>query len=249
MSKLHELLAVESDLDNTYKKVIEEARNTFAKKPNLFFGSEKRLEPFQDGQPDTPVEYMELSETVPTKLSYVHEHCTRYFDAVLQKERTNQEARADIVIDGEVVAEAVPATFLLGMENKLKTIRTMYDSIPTLPSGVAWQSSVDRGEHIYQAVHPEKKYKTAKTFKHKVLYESTEHHPAQIEKWEETENVGMYVSEKWSGMITPRQKSDLIKRLDTLLRAVKRARQRANNTKVIKSNIAKTLFDYVVQDL
>ena len=47
-SKLHELLAVESDTESTYKKVIEEAIITFLKKADHFFGMHKVLTMFDD---------------------------------------------------------------------------------------------------------------------------------------------------------------------------------------------------------
>jgi len=249
MSKLHELLAVESDLDNVQKTIVGEAQNTFTKKPHMFFGFEKRLENYNESAPEAPRERQELTTTVTDKLEYVNEHIIRYFDAVLQKELTNQTAKADIVIGETVLAKDMPTTFLLGLETKLKSIRALYASIPTLPSGIGWDKDTALGEDIFRARNPEKKYRTAKTFKHKVLYEATDHHPAQIERWEENENIGMYITDKWTGLISPAHKSDLLERLDILLRAVKRARQRGNNTQVVKTKIARDLFDYVMEGL
>jgi hypothetical protein len=249
MSKLHELLAVESDLDNIQKTIVAEAQNTFTKKPHMFFGFEKRLDNYNENLPEAPRERQELTTTVTDKLEYVNAHIIRYFDAVLQKELTNQTAKADIIIGETVLAKDVPTTFLLGLETKLKTIRALYESIPTLPSGIGWDKDTELGEDIYRARNSEKKYRTAKTFKHKVLYEATDHHPAQIERWEENENVGMYITDKWTGLISPAQKSDYLGRLDLLIRAVKKARQRGNNTQVVKTKIARDLFSYVMEGL
>lgn len=246
MSKLHELLAVESDLENIYKTMLTETQNAFSKKPHLFFGYEKHLENFNEDQIETPREYQEITTTVNDKLDYTNKHIIKYFDAVLQKELTNQQAFADIIIDGIVIATNMPTTFLLGLESKLKNVRNLYDAIPTLPPGIAWENDNMKGENIFKMTHPEKKYKTAKTFRHKILYEATEHHPAQIEKWEENENIGMYITDKWCGFITPLEKSLLLKRLDKLIRAIKQARQRGNNKEVVKNNIGEIFFNYVM---
>lgn len=245
MGKLHELLAVEGDLDGTFKKIIEETTNTFAKKPALFFGFHKKLEMFDENASKAPDEMQELAETVHDKLDYTAEHIIRYIDAICQKDKTNQVATADLTVDGVVIGKNLPATFLLGLENKLKLIRKIYAAIPTLPPGQKWDKSTTRGAHVFEMTHPEEKFKTAKAFKHQVLYEATEHHPAQIEKWEETENVGRYVTNRWSGMISPAQKSALIGRLDKLIRATKKARQRANTAEVVETYIGKELFTYI----
>ena len=123
MAKLHELLAVESDLENVSKNTVAEALNTFTKKPHMFFGYEKRLENFNENLPEAPRERQELTTTVKDKIDYVNQHIARYFDAVLQKECTNQIAKADIIINGNIIAKDIPATFLLGLETKFKSIR------------------------------------------------------------------------------------------------------------------------------
>lgn len=245
MAKLHELLAVEGDLEGTNKAILAETIHSFAKKPGLFFGYMKRLEMFDEGAPEPPAEIQEMTSTVMEKMRYAAGHIIRYLDAILQKEATNQLAQADLVVDGEVIAKDLPATFLLGLEARLKKVREVVAAMPTLPVGKKWEIDPTRGEDVYRCVTPDEKFKTAKTFRHKVLYEATEHHPAQIEKWEETENVGKYIVDTWSGMITSAQKSTLLGRLDKLIQGAKKARQRANTQEVIKLKIGDELFKYL----
>lgn len=255
MPKLHELLAVEGDLEGTYKQILEETLNTFTKKPNHFMGAEKTCRIFDENkQDDTPAtQRQELVTTVHDKWNYTQKHVIRYLDAVLQKESTNQQAVADIVVDGIKIAESVPATFLLGLETKLKNIRKVLSAAPTLPPAIKWEKDTGLGENVYRRSHPEKTFKTAKTFQHKVLVpaqfpkegEGGQSLPAQIEKWEETQNVGEYTTEQWSGMLSPTEKSVMLGRLDTLIRSVKKARQRANTTDVVKHSIGEKLFNFV----
>lgn len=245
MSKLHELLAVEGDLEGTFKKILEETAATFTKKADRFFGAVRTLEWFEEGQPPVPAEHHELTTTVNDKLSYQQDAIVRYFDAVLQKERTNQDARADLVVDGAVIAGDVPATFLLGLESRLKKVRDVYSAIPTLPPNIRWEKDTTKGDHVYSRAHPEEQLKTEKIFKVQVLYEATKEHPAQVEKIAETKNVGVYKKEVWTGMLSPAEKSALLGRIDKLIRAVKKARQRANTTEVVKTTIGKELFKYI----
>lgn len=251
MGKLHELLAVEGELEKTYVQILKETINTFLKKANLFIGFHKRLEVFNEKDAEklmVPDEQQRLEETVHGKLSYMAEHSIRYFDAVLQKECTNQLAKADLFIDDLIIAKDLPATFLLGLEKRLKSLRNVYLSIPTLQPGKKWIQDIDAGDHIYKDAQPNIRYKTAKTFQHKVLYAATEHHPAQVEHWEETENVGKYILTTWCGMISPAEKSMILGRIDKLIQATKKARQRANTTKVEKRTIVKEIFDYINAD-
>jgi hypothetical protein len=46
-------------------------------------------------------------------------------------------------------------------------------------------------------------------------------------------------------MITPAQKAELLERIDNLQRAVKIARQKANEQEVQKTRVANKIFDYV----
>ena len=238
MGQLHELLAVEGDLDGTYKKILEETKVNFSKHADRYFGFHERTELFDKDAPEEADSHKEMDDTVPAKLEYTEGHVIRYLDAVLQKERTNQEARADLVVDGETVAPAVPATFLLGLETKLKTIRMhIYETIPTLQPGIKWEKDETQGEDIYRRVHPEEKFRTRKVMKNHVVAEATDKHPAQVQVYNEDVKAARIVRDTWCGMISPADKSALLGRVDKLIRAVKKARQKANTQEVVKTTI------------
>lgn len=247
MGKLHELLAVESDLEGHYKRIVAETTGVF-KKGEHFTGSHKTLSMFDDDrqrEAEAAEEHKEMATTVKRKLDYSEEAIVKYLDVVLQKESTNQEAKADLVVDGEILLSNVPATFLLGLENKLKYIRSMYEAIPTLSPSVEWKKDPSMGEDVYVAVHEEKANKTQKMIKHQVLVQPTKEHPAQIEKWTEDTPVGVFSTRRWSGMLSPREKMVLLTKIDNLYRAVKEARQRANCQEVKNLTIGKVLFNYI----
>jgi hypothetical protein len=255
-SKLHELLAVEGDLEGTYKSILEETTGTFTKKPQHFMGAEKKCRIFDENRKDEtpPAQRQEIVTTVPEKIEYTAGHIIRYLDAVLQKEATNQIAIADLDVSGIAIGKDLPATFLLGLETKLKHIRKVFAAMPTLPPSIKWESDEGIGKDIYRRVHPEQSFKTAKTIIHKVLVpaqfpkegEGGTSLPAQIERWEENQNVGEYTTEQWSGMVTPTEKSKILGRIDQLVRATKKARQRANSAEVKKVSIGKNIFDFII---
>jgi len=243
-NKLHQILAVEPDLEGKYKRIAEESKKTFSKSA-MFTGSHRKLVSFEENAPEFPEEYQEIATTVDERIAYTNESIANYLDALLQKEATNQIAKADLEIDGVVLAKDVPATFLLALETRLKFIRGVYESIPTLPAGIEWSPASDKGIGIWKMVHPEEKLKTELKFKSQILVPPTEHHPAQVEKWQEQVPVGKFVKNIWSGMITSARKSELLDRIDRMLQAAKNARQKANSVGVINVKIGKALTDFI----
>lgn len=247
MPKLHEVLAVEGDLEGQYKKIIEEATTVF-KKGEHFIGGTKTLTMFDEGrkhEEEAGYEHRALTTTVKDKLKYASTSIIRYLDAVAQKESTNQLAKADVELNGAVILAEVPATLLLGLETKLKTIRGMYEAIPTLGPGIEWKRDETQGPDVWVMAEPETAMKTEKVIKPFVMYEATKEHPAQVKELSDTVNVGIYKRRHVSGALSPKEKSELLGRVDNLIRAVKKARQRANMQEVAKKDIGKILMDYI----
>jgi len=245
MGRLHEVLAVETDRANVAEKILAEAAVTFTKKTNLFHGQTRSLSMFDENRKaEDHVETSEVSTTVGDKIEYVAEALKPWLDVTFEKDSANQRAVADLVVDGVALVKNAPATFLLGLETKLKKIRMIYETIPTLAPGVQWNASPDDGEGIYIS-GGSTSFKTEKTFRHKVLVEPTDRHPAQIEKWNEDVPVGRYLTIHKSGAVTPAQKSAMLERIDALIRATKEARQRANMVEVEQAHVGAVLLSYV----
>jgi hypothetical protein len=248
--KLHELLAVESDKEGLFKKIIEETKTVFSKKAQeLFTGSERRYEPFANEEKGAKAEGFEqrhhITTTVPDRLKWTVGPIIAYLDAVFQKERTNQNATAKLEIGGKILGEDLPATFLLSLEKKLLLFRPVLELIPTLVPGLEWVEDSTVGKDIFKLKHPEKKFRTKKDYRSNILVKPTEHHPAQIEKWEEQVEIGLLITEKWSGMVTSARKAELLNRLDVLIQEVKKSRMKANCEVVVKSQIGKSICDYL----
>lgn len=244
--KLHELLAIEGDLKGEKDKIKEEAIVDFKNKSGLFLGQLKKLEMFAEERANEQGEDRQaLTETVRKKLDYMSKAFSRYWDVKVQKESANQEARADVEVDGVVLFSDLPVTFLLSMEEELKQLRKVYDGIPTLQPGVEWEIDAAEGEDVYKTKYPVEKSRTEKTIEHKVLVQPTKEHPAQITEWSEQRPVGKVITTTWSGMLSPAEKSKMLGNLDKVLRAFKKARQRANGQETKKREIGKEIFDYI----
>jgi hypothetical protein len=248
MGQLHEVLAVENELKNIAKKVIEEGMNTFSKKPEHFIGTRKTLRMFDDARSNeeaSAAQNREMVTTVNDKLDFISSSIIKALDATAQKEFTNQLAKADIILNGTTIATNIPATFLLTLEKELISYRNLYLSIPTLQPGIKWIYSPDLGENIYITDKADIKSKTEKTRLHKEISKATKEHKAQMETWTEDRPVGNYETIHTSGMITPARKSVMIGRIDDLIQAVKKARTRANNEEIVDVHIGENIFNYI----
>jgi hypothetical protein len=185
----------------------------------------------------------EITTTVPQRLKWFSGHAIKFFDLVLQKDKTNQKATADIEVDGVVLVKDVPATTLLMLESKLQEVRKVLDRAPTLPSTVRWVK--DDVEGLWVTADPVVTFTTKKVAKPVVLYEATKEHPAQVREVSEDIPVAKITQTTWAGLLTATEKATLLSRLDVLLQAVKKARQRANTTEVEKGNMGKPVFDFL----
>lgn len=252
---LHEILAVEADVQGVAQKIIPETIHTFKEKQTHFQAAHRTLKMFAgDANNEAATaateaaeeQHLEMVTTVHDKLKYTLSQVVRFYDVVLQKEATNQDAVADLILeDGTTLATALPVGFLLGMEAKLKTLRTVYEQIPTLAPGIDWERDESKGANVWKARNPEVRAKTAKEIRHKVLVAPTDKHPAMIEKWDETVNVGVFTKNVWSSAMTVPEKSKLLERIDALIQATKQARMRANSTPVRQVTIGNTLINYI----
>jgi hypothetical protein len=245
MAKLHEILAVEQSLEKAAKKLAEESKKTFNKE-NLFKGHTRRLEYFDENNARlNTTENVKLETTVDENLDYVMQPLAKHWDAVYQKDQTNQQAKADILIGNDVLAKDIPATFLLGLESKLGKLRELYEAIPTLPPGIKWKQDDNQRQGVFIAEDDIVQFKSEKDIEFKVAYEATKEHPAQVKELQKTINIGKYTTTHWCAMLTPLNKANRLAKIDELLNAVKKARQRANNTQIVDGHIGITLLNYI----
>lgn len=252
-SKQHELLAVRADIKKIFDKILAESKRAFQSKQENFTGELKTLTVYNDEENTKMIELgadvvnnKPLTTTVAKRLNYNASFINKYIDVLLQQEATNQTACADIIIDDTALVLDVPATFLLSLETNLKAVRELFDFIPTLAPGKEWVLDPDAGDGAYKTKDPDKSFKTKSVTTPVVFYEATKEHPAQVKEVAETKNTGVYSSQLTSGMMSPADKSALIGRTDKLIQAVKTARRRANDVKVVKRTCGAELMNFIL---
>ena len=244
MGKLHELLAVEANVKGHGDRVMKETIVNFQKKSHLFKGKTRRYQSVNDEGEIFPDEDVEMETTVPARLAYTCDAVIAAVDATYQKELTNTKAVADIELDGEKLITGVPATALLTLEGKLKEIRAVVERVPTLEPGKGW--SKDEAQDNTWKSKEVTTVKTKKIEDFKTVAPATKEHPAQVAKVVRDETVGHWTTVEISGEITSDAKMQILTRIDTLLREVKKARARANAQEVENEVIGKKLIDYIM---
>ena len=241
-NKLHELLAVEPDLRGTADSIVANQVSLFTKKQGHFCGKVKTYQPINEDDPREPPEIQHLQTRVEPELQFLREKIVPYWDAVAQKESTNTEAKADVVIDDVVFMENVPVTLLLALEGKLKQLRTVYLAIPTLPPTDKWVRDEQTGTF---KTAEKKSLRMKKVLRNHVVHAGTDKHPPQVQTYSEDVPIGEYSVIDERGVLTLEQKSNLLTKIDVLQQAVKKARRRANEAQVKGEKIGDKIFDFI----
>lgn len=236
MTKIHEIIPVEQDKVQVANSLVDEGINTFAKKPDHFMGQLRRVEMYDTTrEAENTTDVKELVETVDLKLGHIWDALKDAFDVSMAKENSNTStmARADVTVGGVIVLGDVPATALLALEKRMAQLKNLYTAIPTLDPAYAWDPDPSAAmEGVMRTKHPQEGQKTEKVHDYRVLYEATEHHPAQVTEFTVDKNVAKVTTERQSGMVSPATKARWLKNISDLATAVKQARQRANMAEV-----------------
>lgn len=240
MSELHQILAVEGDLKNRAQEALAEARGLFA--TDALVGHTRRYRPLEENGEPLPAEDKELAVKVSDILESIRTDYGGWIDVAVQKEVTNQTTAADVLVDNKVMFAGMPAPALLNLEGKLLELRNIYAAIPTTDPSERWTWDEGRGVWVSE---PHITFRSNKVPKSFVAYEATKEHPAQVSVYNEDIRVGEWTTIKMSGMISPVEKTNLLDRIDKVIKGVKQARQKANNAEVVDVNVAASLFAYI----
>jgi hypothetical protein len=241
MGKLHEILAVESDLKATATRVINETKLLFGN-TDRFTGRIRRYRPLQEGGEQLSDQRSEVSTTVADEVGRIASTVGKWLDVAIQKEQSNTKTSADVIVDGTVLLADLCAPALLNLEGKLVEIRKVYAAIPTNDLAERWQWDDGLGAFVSD---PRTTYSTKKIMHSFEASPATKEHPAQVSVYTEDERVGAWETTLFSGAISPVEKQVRLERIDTLLRAVKQARQRANSVEASTAQVAATVFHFI----
>ncbi len=245
MAVLHELIALEGDRLATSKQMIDEAITTFSKRTEHFRAEDKKLVMNSDErESENSHTRNEIVTTVDEKLGHAWKSFKKSIDVTAAKDMTNTLARADITVKGEVIVKDLPATVLLSLETTLRKIREVYNAIPTLDPAIDWTLDENSGRANFKSGKA-KTFRTEKIVEILSMAKATKEHPEQVQPINKDVVVGVYETSKHSGMLTPRDKSELLEKISILISAVKQARQRANMQEVKELKLGETIHKFI----
>lgn len=241
MAQLNQIIAVEQGVKaRTAKEVTKLYREVGTS--ILLNGITRDYRPKDDDGDKLPSEATKVQLSASEVLDQAAASLTEFFDVTITKDTANQFAVADVVVDGQVIKAAVPATTLLFLEKQLNDVLTFVSKLPTLDPAKTWEYDPNAGHYRTPATESTR---TKKIPKNHVRAEATNQHPAQVDVFYEDVIVGYWSTVNFSGALPVERVRQLITRVEKLQDAVKTARQEANTKEIEQIKIGESVFGYL----
>lgn len=240
--RLNQIIAVAAGRKANSVKELSEVYKIIQKN-ELFIGLERTYRPINQEDKDIPPgEKKLLQETASKSLNSIRNILVPMFDAVLTQDTGNTEAKSDIIIEGTTLVKDVPVTSLIFLEKQLVDIKTAISSLPILPPDKEWSDYSNGVSRSNISIT----HRTKKVPRAIVKYPATSEHPAQTEMFTDDILVGFWDTISYSGGLSVERKSTLLDRVNSLIEAVKMAREAANSTIVEQVKVGDAIFDYIL---
>jgi hypothetical protein len=242
MAQLHTILALAKGMKSQEYADLS-SYHKLSQKHELFNGLIKTYRKLNEDGEDLPSERKRVQQTVPQVIAEVRSKKQEYLTIEARREWTNCAAKADIVVNGQVLVGQVPVTYLLFLEKQLVDLRTFIEKLPTLDTAEDWMSDANSG--LFKTA-PVETHRTKKVESPIVLYEATKEHPAQTQMIVRDVLAGYWSTVKESGAMPLPEHAKMLERVESLLRAVKTARETANSTEEVKTpDVAAALLGHL----
>jgi len=166
-------------------------------------------------------------------------------------ENTNTLAKADVVVDGDVLLEQIPVTVLMPLKKQLSKLLPALSGIKALDRATTWvEATGQEFDKVYVTANPTTTDQTVTVKRWETIVPATQHHPAQTREIEFKNLVGQYTTTIFSGNMRQIDKTTLVNRLTTLITAVESAIQTANSsTGIVELPIGEILMKHIFGDL
>lgn len=240
--RLNQILAIEKGTKSRVFGEISKLHNA-VQRASALNGFSKTYRPKDEEGDRYPPERQRVQLIATETLRQAGRLLSELFDVTASKDWANTTAKADVVVEGEVLLEQVPATYLLFVEKQLGDLRTLITKIPVLDQADAW--TLDEGSQLYKT-EPTETSRTKKVQRPIVLYPATPEHPAQTQLISEDQVVGTWVTVKHSGALPATRKAELLDRIERLSNAVKFAREHANSVEATRREVGERIFRYLL---
>lgn len=241
MARLNQIIAIEKGVKSQSLRELTDAHQLL-QKPAMLSGISRTYRPRDEEGEQFPPEATKVQVKADEAIRQSVAILTKLFDITATKDWANTRARADVVVDGEILLAQVPATYLLFLEKQLVDLHTFVKKLPVLDASETW--TFDPSADCY-ATDPVQTVKTKKIPRNHVKAEATEHHPAQVEVYYEDVVIGHWRTVKFSGALPAQRINELVERVEKLQQTVKFAREEANNLDVEDQRAGEKVFQYL----
>jgi hypothetical protein len=244
MAKLNQVIAVEPSVKSRTDAEVTKAYHNLQKSP-LLSGISRTYRPKDEDGDLLPPESTLVQIRVNDVLDDIAKAFTEMFDLTATKDYANTTARANVVVDGVVLVENAPVTYLLFLEKQLVHIHTIVSKLPVLDPSETW--TYDPQVDTF-ATDPVETTRSKKIPRNHVRAWPTKDHPnivPQVDTYTEDVIVGYWKTVKFSGALPQKRVNELLERVVSLQKAVKFAREQANTTDVANQHVGDRLFGYL----
>jgi len=258
-TKLTVLLAKTDHLAGSYKKGFEEYVKFFKGSQGAFVGEKRTYTPLP-GTIDEPTKRSNklVVTTVEEKLKYLESAAADYIDAAFSLERTNgNQSNTVVLVVDNVNFGRFTALELLRLKSLLEfgTLKEMYENIPVRNDDENWKRTTNE-MYVGRDIHESELISgTAKTTVKEAyiltdpnlskLGDGAKYDP-KIATKDTVMELGEYTTQKFTGMLSHRQRAEILARRSRLLTAVISALKEVNDVVAIPSDMtAEKLFNYL----
>lgn len=239
--KLNQIIAVEKSLKERTHREYTGIYQSF-KKPDPMQGFSRSYQPRDEEGEPLPGEVKHVQIKLSERIARIEEIMGALMDVTLTKEVGNTKAKADVVVGSKTLLAGVPISYLLYLEKQLVDLRTVLGDLPTLDPSDKWTWDEQQGFYKSDEV---KTARTKKVTEFVIAAPPTSQHPAQVKEVTNDVFAGMWTVVKFSANMEPTEVLAITERIGELLKAVKFAREEANNLEVDQLKGGAPVFDYI----
>lgn len=240
-TKLAQIVAIASGVKTRTEDALTRAYKQI-QKPAPFKGISRVYTPKDDEGERLPAEATQVQVRVEDLIADVRAAMVRMLDVVATQDVANARASADLVVDGVVLVENVPVTYLIWLEKQVVHLRTFISKLPVLDVAENWTYDPDAKAWKTEATETTR---TKKIPRNHVLAKATDRHPEQVQVYNEDVVVGYWKTVHFSGAIPAGTVFELNERVEKLLDAVRFAREQANMVPVTDVSVGSAILTYL----
>lgn len=241
MTQLHQVLAAEKTIKDVTHRVVTAAYQSI-QKPAMLVGQTRNYRPMHDDGVQLPPEVTRVQLKATDVIDEVARAMTSLLDVVLTHETANQQASADVEVDGMVLVSKAPVSYLLFLEKQLTDLQTFITKLPVLDPAEDWEWDLNTSSYRTAVTSNLRREKRPVVL---VKYQATDKHPAQTEIYNEDVAVGYWDTIKESGALPQTAVNQMWQRVTTLLQATRVARQKANSIETTSLVAGRRVLNYV----